>query len=189
MSTSGVPGPAPGSRTPPRSDPAVRAGVLRLDDWTIPTRNLAYLAEGRIGPTTWTGLVRTLTESFAGLDLDVVEDCSSRYDSSVPQGPGSIAGYRWQVGEGDQRCEVKSTTWTPAEWESFVVTVQLWVAPPLPKGTEDSPVSPHEWAVRVRAGEIRTKEIRGGRGGPNRQFRSVLTTDGGYAWIPASVLS
>ncbi|MCI4360334.1 MAG: hypothetical protein L3J91_01385 [Thermoplasmata archaeon] len=102
-----------------------------------------------------------------------------------PAGPRLDAGIRLVHRGGESPAAILGGFFTSATYTSFVVTVQFWEEPPLPKKAADSPETPHAWAVRVRAGRVQSVYV--GRF-DDRHFSKLLDTETELGWIPAEVL-
>ena len=121
-----------------------------------------------------------LERYIATCGLEVSTECTPRFDEEVPRGPGAVPGYGWIVGEAGLVVSVKSGLCEGPGYESFVATIQFWASPRPSKGATDSPDLTHPWAVRVRAGQVRSVYV---SRFSDRHFQKVLPTDATLAWI------
>jgi len=170
------------------SDPALIQSAGEWRDWTLPNRNLSFVAEGRIRSISWAELAGKIPMALWAATLGVAYVNAPGFDPHAPQGPGEIPGYGWAVGEADLREYQKFRILSSSNFQSFVSTIQFWESPAPSKGSIDTALVPHEWVVRVRAGRVYSSYVVS-HGGPYRMFWEVAPTEDALGWIAKSVLA
>lgn len=179
-------GPPPSTRLP-SSDPAAESRAPPWADLRVSSQPNAYHADGAAGPLSWTDLMSRATQAFGECGLVVADEQKPQFHrASTFFGPPGQLGYGWIAGEAG--LQLAERTFYGDNYSSFIASLQFWVDPPLPKGSDDAPELPHLWKIRVGVGQILSTARTTRHSGPVRLFLDILPTDPGTGWVTGSLL-
>jgi hypothetical protein len=173
-------------RLPP-SDPSAQAEAAGWRDWSLPGKQSGSRANGSVGPASWSGLAAKVSNTFGEFGLGSAGEMKPQFEGGSILGPMAVLGYGFLVGEAGLR--LVSNGFYGATFSSFVVAVQLWVDPPLARGTKDGPDLPHVWKVSVGAGQVLSMNRPGRHHGPYRNFFQFGEDDPTFLWVPETILN
>jgi hypothetical protein len=157
-------------------------------DWTLPNRTMRFLVDGEIETCNWTTVAERARAAFSEFDMSYPEDRKPPYTPEDWRLFGTVAGSGWIVGESDLQ-KGNYGLFRTQGFQSFILTIQVWIEPPRRKGDLDSEMTPHRWKVQVRAGRVCSAEVSLRSSGIRRQYRGTVDTEEAFGWIAPAILN